>query len=211
MGSPKNIRIKIFCNWRKQTNCMIHYAGMRLKSSASALIISLTTRTIRTYLAYQCLICTTSETLNVTSVIAETSLKHNHDKLLLVNAESKNASVVRKLFGYIHIPQKWASEINIFNRSFLNPYLNYHRPCFFPETTINDKGKQQKIYLYKNMMTPYEKLKSLPDVGMYLKPEISFEVLDKYATKMSDNKAAEQLQKARHKLFDLIFKSDKTA
>jgi len=61
------------------------------------------------------------------------------------------------------------------------------------------------------MMTPYEKLKSLPDVGMYLKPEISFEVLDKYATKMSDNKAAEQLQKARHKLFDLIFKSDKTA
>ena len=134
--------------------------------------------------------------------------RHSNDNAL---AESKNASVVRKLFGYIHIPQKWASEINIFNRSFLNPYLNYHRPCFFPETTINDKGKQQKIYLYKNMMTPYEKLKSLPDVGMYLKPEISFEVLDKYATKMSDNKAAEQLQKARHKLFDLIFKSDKTA
>ena len=134
--------------------------------------------------------------------------RHSNDNAL---AESKNASVVRKLFGYIHIPQKWASEINIFNRSFLNPYLNYHRPCFFPETTINDKGKQQKIYLYKNMMTPYEKLKSLPDVKMYLKPEISFEVLDKYAAKMSDNEAAEQLQKARHKLFDLIFKSDKTA
>ena len=97
--------------------------------------------------------------------------RHSNDNAL---AESKNASVVRKLFGYIHIPQKWASEINIFNRSFLNPYLNYHRPCFFPEITINDKGKQQKIYLYKNMMTPYEKLKSLPDVKMYLKPEISF-------------------------------------
>lgn len=134
--------------------------------------------------------------------------RHSNDNAL---AESKNASVVRKVFGYTHIPQKWAPEINKFNREYLNPYINYHRPCFFPETIIDAKGKQQKIYLYENMMTPYDKLKSLPNVEQYLKPEISFEVVDEYALQMSDNEAAQRLQKARQKLFSLIFKQDKTA
>jgi len=134
--------------------------------------------------------------------------RHSNDNAL---AESKNASVVRKVFGYTHIPQKWAPEINKFNRTYLNPYLNYHRPCFFPETITNAKGKQQKVYPYKNVMTPFEKLKSLPKVDEYLKPEISLDILDEYALKMSDNEAADYLQKARHKLFCLIFKQDKTA
>jgi transposase InsO family protein len=125
-------------------------------------------------------------------------------------AESKNASVVRKVFGYTHIPQKWAPEINEFNRSYLNPYLNYHRPCFFPDTITNAKGKQQKVYPYKNVMTPFEKLKSLSESEPYLKPEISMDILNEYALQMSDNEAADRLQKARKKLFCLIFKQDKT-
>ena len=133
--------------------------------------------------------------------------RHSNDNAL---AESKNASVIRKVFGYTHIPQKWAPEINKFNHTYLNPYINYHRPCFFPETVISDKGKQQKVYSYKNVMTPFEKLKSLPDVEHYLKPEMSLEILNEYALKMSDNEAAESLQKARQKLFCLIFKQDKT-
>lgn len=133
--------------------------------------------------------------------------RHSNDNAL---AESKNASVVRKIFGYTHISPKWASEINRFNREYLNPYINYHRPCFFPETIINAKGKQQKIYPYKNMMTPFERLKSLPDVEQYLKPEITLEVLNEYALQMSDNEAADCLHKARQQLFGLIFKQDKT-
>ena len=133
--------------------------------------------------------------------------RHSNDNAL---AESKNASVVRKIFGYAHIAQKWAPEINQFNRNYLNPYINYHRPCFFPVTVVNAKGKQQKTYPYKNMMTPYEKLKSLPGVAQYLKPEVTFEVLDEYALQMSDNEAADHLQKARQKLFCLIFKQSKT-
>ena len=133
--------------------------------------------------------------------------RHSNDNAL---AESKNASVVRKIFGYTHIPQKWAPEINKFNRTYLNPYLNYHRPCFFPETITNAKGKEQKIYPYKNVMTPYEKLKSVPNIEQYLKPEISLEILNEYALKMSDNEAADRLQQARQKLFCLIFKQDKT-
>lgn len=133
--------------------------------------------------------------------------RHSNDNAL---AESKNASVVRKVFGYTHIPQKWAPDINEFNREYLNPYLNYHRPCFFPDTITNSKGKQQKVYPYKNLMTPFDKLKSLPKVEQYLKPEISIDILDEYALQMSDNEAADRLQKARQKLFCLIFKQDKT-
>ncbi len=134
--------------------------------------------------------------------------RHSNDNAL---AESKNASVVRKIFGYTHIAQKWAPEINEFNRQYLNPYINYHRPCFFAETIKDKKGKEKKIYLYKDMMTPYDKLKSLPGSEGYLKPEISFEILDEYAIKMTDNEAAEILQKKRKELFCTIFEQDKMA
>jgi transposase InsO family protein len=127
--------------------------------------------------------------------------RHSNDNAL---AESKNGAVIRKLFGYSHIPQRWASTINAFNQQHLNPYLNYHRPCFFPETTTDHKGKQRKIYRYENMMTPYDKLKSLPNASDYLKPGVSFEILDKLAHQISDNQAADQLQKARQKLFKNI-------
>lgn len=72
------------------------------------------------------------------------------------------------------------------------------------------KGKQRKIYDYKNMMTPYKKLKSLPHSSQYLKPEISFQILDEFALKMSDNESAQLLQNERQKLFNLIFKPYKT-
>ncbi|MCP4048577.1 MAG: transposase family protein [Gammaproteobacteria bacterium] len=119
-------------------------------------------------------------------------------------AESKNGAVVRKLFGHIHIPQRWAPLINDFNQQYLNPYINFHRPCFFSETRTDHKGKQRKVYRYENMMTPYDKLKSLPNAKDYLKPDTSFEILDRIAHQVSDNTAADQLQKARRKLFETI-------
>ncbi len=89
-------------------------------------------------------------------------------------AESKNASIVRKVLGYQHIPQKWAAELNEFNLKFVFPYINFHRPCFFAETVIDKKGKQVKKYPAKNMMTPFDKLKSLPEAEKYLKPGVTF-------------------------------------
>jgi len=127
--------------------------------------------------------------------------RHSNDNAL---AESKNAAVVRKQFGYSHIPQRWAASINDFNRQYLNPYLNFHRPCFFPETRTDPKGKQRKVYRYENLMTPYDKLKSLPSAKDYLKPGVTFEILDALANQISDNQAADQLQKARQKLFKSI-------
>lgn len=127
--------------------------------------------------------------------------RHSNDNAL---AESKNAAVVRKQFGYDHIPQRWAARINDFNRDHLNPYLNFHRPCFFPETRTDAKGKERKVYRYQNLMTPYDKLKSLPGAKDCLKPGVTFEILDTVALQISDNQAAEQLQKARRKLFKTI-------
>jgi len=128
--------------------------------------------------------------------------RHTNDNAL---AESKNASIVRKYLGYSHIPQKWAPLMNEFNQTYLNPYINYHRPCFFAEVIVDEKGKQRKRYPYKEMMTPYEKLKSLANTSSYLKAGTTFKQLDEIAFQISDNEAAERLQKARIKLFQTIF------
>jgi transposase InsO family protein len=122
--------------------------------------------------------------------------------------ESKNGSVIRKLFGYAHIPQRWASLINEFNHKTLFPYINYHRPCFFPKTITDSKGKDKKTYPYECMMTPYDKLKSIENAINYLKPDITFEILDKVALSQNDDQAAEQLQKERSKLFKTINERD---
>jgi hypothetical protein len=53
-------------------------------------------------------------------------------------------------------------------------------------------------------MTPYEKLKSLPDAETFLKPGLSFHQLDEIAFKQSDNEAARLLKQARQELFQSI-------
>jgi hypothetical protein len=126
-------------------------------------------------------------------------------------AESKNGAVVRKLFGHAHIPQRWAPLINVFNQEHLNPYLNVHRPCFFPEIRTDQQGKERKIYRYEGMMTPYEKLKSLPRAKHDFKPTVTFEILDVTAHRLTDNQAADFLQKARQQLFTTIHERTQNA
>jgi hypothetical protein len=79
--------------------------------------------------------------------------------------ESKNGSVVRKHLGYAHIPGRFAAKVNDFAQNVLSPYLNFHRPCFFPTEHLDSKGRLRKRYPYEQMMTPYDKLKTLPDAG----------------------------------------------
>jgi len=47
-------------------------------------------------------------------------------------AESKNGAVVRKLFGYGHIPQRWAPLINAFNQEHLTPYSQLSSALLLP-------------------------------------------------------------------------------
>ena len=120
-------------------------------------------------------------------------------------AETKNGCIIRKHLGYEHIPQKWAQIVNEFNIKYLTPYLNYHRPCYFPVTIINKLSKTVKTYPYKSIMTPYEKFKSLPDCEQYLKDGITLSDLDKIASSMTDLEAAKLMQTEKNKLFKLIF------
>ncbi len=122
--------------------------------------------------------------------------RHCNDNALV---EGKNGAIIRKHMGYIHIPQRHADLINNFYKNYLNVYLNYHRPCGFATTIIDKKGKQKKVY--QTYLTPHEKLKSLEEAGKYLKPEISFEFLDKIAYQKSDNEFAALMQKAKDELF----------
>jgi len=118
--------------------------------------------------------------------------------------ETKNGSVVRKNLGYAYIPQACAELINGYNKEFLNPYINFHRPCFFPVSIIDHKGKVKKTYPYKMVRTPYERLKSLPRTESYLRPGVTFEGLETIANQMSDNQFAERMVKARSNLFQQI-------
>ena len=81
------------------------------------------------------------------------------------------------------------------------PYLNYHRPCFFPVTEIDAKGRQRKHYRYQDLMTPCDKLKSLSNANQNLKQGVSWKHLDCLAEEMSDNEAARRMNKAREILF----------
>ena len=60
------------------------------------------------------------------------------------------------------------------------------------------------MYPYQEVMTPYEKLKSLPEVESYLQAGVTLEKLDDIANQMSDNEFAERMVKARSNLFQHI-------
>ena len=122
--------------------------------------------------------------------------RHCNDNAL---AECKNGAIVRKHMGYVHIPANFAKAVNQFYKQYLNIYLNYHRPCGYVTIITDKKGKEKKIYnIYQ---TPYERLKSLPNAQQYLKPGITFEILDKIAYQKSDNDFAEEMQKTKEQLF----------
>ena len=98
--------------------------------------------------------------------------RHGNDNGL---AETKNGAVVRKLFGYAHIPQRHAAAFNTFCVEFLNPFLNFHRPCQFATDRPDPKkpGRINRIYRSQDAMTPPDKPASLPDAHAFLRPGIT--------------------------------------
>ncbi|MCF6300079.1 MAG: transposase family protein [Proteobacteria bacterium] len=137
--------------------------------------------------------------------LTKSRARHSNDNALV---EAKNASIIRKNLGYIHIPQHHADLLNKYNQRFLNPHINYHRPCLFPQVITDKKGKEKKIYPYEMMNTPYEKLKSLANAHKYLKKGKNFEKMDEVAYKITDNQSADLLQQARSELFNTIDERD---
>jgi transposase InsO family protein len=121
-------------------------------------------------------------------------------------AETKNGAVVRKLFGYEHIPQRHAGRFNTFCVEYLNPFLNFHRPCLFATDVADPKkpGRIKRVYRARGAMTPLDKLASLPEAATFLREQITLEDLHALATALSDIQAAEELNEARLALFRRI-------
>ena len=116
--------------------------------------------------------------------------------------EGKNGAVIRRHFGYAHIPRKHAGIMNDFNREYLNPYLNFHRQCAFADEIVDAKGKIRKRY--NTYVTPIEKLLSIPQAERYLKPGITPESLQTQQMAKTHLAAAQEMQKAKHALFAKI-------
>jgi len=134
--------------------------------------------------------------------------RHSNDNAL---AESKNGAVVRKAFGYSHIPQRFAAPINTFCREYLNPYVNLHRPCLFAKEVIDAKGKIRKTYPHDMVQTPLDKLASLPGAEQFLRDGVTLAQLQLQAKAQSDLQAANAMNSARLKLFDLFNRRSKSA
>lgn len=127
--------------------------------------------------------------------------RHYNDQALV---EGKNGSIIRKNFGYYHVNQSMVTPYNEFYESWFNHYLNYHRPCgYVTEVKTDHKGREEKVY--GQYTTPYEKLKEVSNNKQqdFLKPEVTFQQLDKIAYQMSDNEFAEYMRKHQYQLFDI--------
>jgi transposase InsO family protein len=116
--------------------------------------------------------------------------------------ETKNGAIIRKHMGYGYIDAGHADRINSFYREFLNPYLNYHRPCAQADVEIDQRGR--KRVRYKRYQTPLETLLALDSPAQYLRQGLSINALKRIAAVLSDTDAARRMQKAKAKLFDQL-------
>ena len=118
--------------------------------------------------------------------------------------ESKNGSVVRKHMGFYHIPKYEARKINGFYRDYFNEFLDFHRACSYPTTIVSDNGKKKKIY--KEIMTPCQKLLSIPNVEIYLRPDVTIQSLKEKMIRMSHIEYAKIMDEEKKKLFAAVKK-----
>jgi transposase InsO family protein len=116
--------------------------------------------------------------------------------------ETKNGAIIRKHIGYGYIDAGHADRINEFYREFLNPYLNYHRPCAQADVEIDEKGR--KRVRYKRYQTPLETLLGLDKPALYLRQGLSLNALKRIAGALSDTDAALRMQQAKSKLFEKL-------
>jgi transposase InsO family protein len=119
--------------------------------------------------------------------------------------ETKNGAVIRKHIGYGYIDARHADVINDFYCEYLNPYLNYHRPCAQADVRIDEKGR--KRVRYKRYQTPLETLSLLEKPTQYLRDGLSMNALKRVAAAISDTDAALRMQQAKAKLFDQLRRS----
>ena len=125
--------------------------------------------------------------------------RHSNDNGLV---EAKNGAVIRKHIGWGPIASQHAEAVDRFHREFLNPYLNFHRPCGIPEIARTAKGKLKRVY--RRWATPWEIFSQLPDAAAFLRPGLNMAVLAQRAAAQTDTEAARDLQQAKRDLWARI-------
>jgi len=118
--------------------------------------------------------------------------------------ETKNGAIIRKELGHWHIPRAFAVRINRFYQEHLIPYLNFHRPCHFPEKGVQANGKVRIRYPNKNCQTPYQKLRSVPHFRQCLRSGVTVTNLNQQATAKTPLEAALEKKQARDKLLKIV-------
>jgi transposase InsO family protein len=113
--------------------------------------------------------------------------------------ESKNGAIIRKHIGYAHIEARHAEAMDQFHQQYLNPYVNFHRPCAVPKVVTAANGKHRRVYL--RWATPFELLRESPHCDSSLRAGVTLAELERFAQTQSDTEAALAMQQAKRKLF----------
>jgi len=119
--------------------------------------------------------------------------------------ESKNGAVIRKHLGFGHIEAQHAGAVDQFHRRFLNPYLNFHRPCAVAKIVEEPNGKRRRIY--PRWATPFEIFSQMSVCEGCLKPGVSIDSLRRFAQEQTDTEAAIAMQRAKQKLMTRLKQS----
>jgi len=112
--------------------------------------------------------------------------------------ESKNGAIIRKHIGFGYIEAQHAEAVDQFHRQYLNPYLNFHRPCAVPKIVTQANGKRRRVYL--RWATPFELLQEAPGCESLLRPGVTLAELAGFARLHSDTEAALAMQRAKRQL-----------
>jgi len=116
--------------------------------------------------------------------------------------ESKNGAIIRKHMGFGHIGAQDAETVDRFHRRYLNPYVNFHRPCAVAEIVEEPNGKRRRVY--RQWATPFEIFSRMRECEIYLRPGITMAELERFAQEQSDTESAIEMQRAKKQLLSGI-------
>jgi hypothetical protein len=116
--------------------------------------------------------------------------------------ECKNGAIIRKHIGFGYIDARHAEAMDAFHRTYLNPYINFHRPCAVPKILTEANGKRRRVYL--RWATPFELFQEVPRCESLLRPGVTLEQLKLVAGSQTDTEAALAMQRAKRKLMGAI-------
>jgi transposase InsO family protein len=146
-------------------------------------------------------------TLTELKAILSKSRPRRHNDNALV--EGKNAWIIRKHHGYGFIAKTHVTLVRRWQEKWLNPYLNFHRPCGYATVTYKENGKEVRRYSPDNYQTPYERFKGVENPEQYLKPGLTLAKLDKIGYARSDTEHAKAMQEGKDTLAEALRKLEK--